>query len=285
MMNKKSVIMCLLTILMVGYCCFALPLTRRYASAERLTGIKVALTDPQSRFVSAADVEDAVGISRAALGTTLRDSFDLASLEKRLLASDKLETANVSLLADGRLLIEATPVVPVARVFDKSKPSYYINAEGKVIRAELRYHLDVPVVAGSFDSIYPAKRLLPLLDYIARHRDAGAMVATVTQEADGNIIIIPAVVGHVVNFGDTSMVADKFDRLKRFYRHVMPTKGWNTYDTIAVKWSGQVVGVRRNKEHRPGVVITEEDQSGVLDIDDNELLPSDSVITESSIQA
>lgn len=272
MMTKKTVIMCVLTILMVGYCCFALPYTRFLSSQEHITGVKVSLTDPTSRFVSASDVARAVG-SDAELRAMLRDSFDLASLERRLQASDKLEAANVSLLADGRLHVEATPVVPVARVFDRGKPSYYINTEGKVIAAELRYHLDVPVVAGTFDSIHPAKRLLPLLDYIAAHRDVGAMVATVTQEPDGNIIIIPTIVGHVVNFGDTSRVADKFRRLKTFYRHVMPTKGWDTYDTIAVKWSGQVVGVLRNKQAHPVVLPTDEDQSGILDIDNNELLP------------
>ena len=67
------------------------------------------------------------------------------------------------------------------------------------------------------------------------------------QDSRGDIIIVPTIRGHVVNFGDTSMVADKFDRLRRFYRGVMPTVGWETYDTLAVKWRGRVVATRRNK--------------------------------------
>ncbi len=105
-------------------------------------------------------------------------------------------------------------MVPVARVFDTNRPSYYINVEGKSIGAELRYHIDVPVLVGTFDSVHPAHRLLPLLDRIASNPRIGAMVATVTQEPDGNIIIVPTIVGHVVNFGDTADVDDKFRRLR-----------------------------------------------------------------------
>ena len=91
-----------------------------------------------------------------------------------------------------------------------------------------------------------------------------------TQEPGGNIIIIPTVVGHVVNFGDTSMVDDKFLRLRTFYRKVLPTVGWQHYDTIAVKWRGQVVATRRHKRPEPVQLITIEEQSGILDRFDDE---------------
>ena len=38
-----------------------------------------------------------------------------------------------------------------------------------------------------------------------------------------------------------------FAKLKLFYREVMPKRGWNTYDTISVKWNHQVVATRRTK--------------------------------------
>jgi cell division protein FtsQ len=59
--------------------------------------------------------------------------------------------------------------------------------------------------------------------------------------------MVPCIRGHVINFGDTSRIKDKFDNLLTMYRQVMPYKGWNTYDTISVKFKGQVVASRRNK--------------------------------------
>ncbi len=264
-----------MSVILIAYICFALPLAAKMAKADNIRGIEVHLSDPQSRFVNVRDVIAETGIDPDTVSRCLRSTFNLQALENKLLASDNLQDANVTLRANGKLHIDVTPMVPVARVFDPAEPSYYINATGKRIRAQLRYHIDVPVVVGRFDSIHPAKRLLPLLDYIANNPEAGAMVATVTQEKDGNIIFVPTIVGHVINFGDTSMVEDKFRRLTSFYRHIAPTNGWETYDTIAVKWRGQVVATRRNKAIAPVTLPTEEEQTGILDIDNNEPQPDD----------
>lgn len=270
-MSKKTVISCVLAVLITAYVCVALPFTAGLAAKARMSKkIDVCLSDPSSRFVSADDVIRELGIDPDTLDQCLVSDFDLGALEARLKASDKLQDANLTILSDGRLRVDVDPMVPVARVFDKGKPSYYINASGKRISAELRYHLDVPVLVGTFDTVYPAQRLLPLLDYIAGNPKVSAIVATVTQERNGNIIIVPTIVGHVVNFGDTSLVADKFARLRAFYRHVLPSKGWDTYDTIAVKWRNRVVATRRDKEMAPVPIPTEEEMAGTLDIDDNE---------------
>lgn len=276
-MSKKSVIMCVLTILMIAYIGYALPLTWSLSRDAHVTGMTVHLSDPNSRFVNVADVIVETGLDPATLKDSLVRNFDLNSLEHRLLASDKLQDANVTLHSDGQIYVDVTPMVPVARVFDPKEPSYYINASGKRIHAELRYHIDVPVLVGSFDSIHPAKRLLPLLDKIAGDPRIGSMVATVTQEPNGNIILIPTIVGHVINFGDTSMIDDKFERLRRFYTHVSPAKGWLAYDTIAVKWRGRVVATRRDKAIEPLPIPTEDEESGNLDIDNNEPQPGDSI--------
>lgn len=268
--------MCILTVLLVGWLCYAIPLTWGMASQARMKkGVDIRLSDPTSKFVDARDVIVELGIDTDRLGSVLRDSFDIDALEKRLKASDKLQDANITMLSDGSLVVDVDPMVPVARVFDTTRPSYYINASGKRISAELRYHIDVPVLVGTFGSEYPAQRLLPLLSYIASDSTANAMIATVTQEPDGNIILVPNIVGHVINFGDTSRVADKFARLRTFYRHVAPTKGWATYDTIAVKWRDRIVATRRHKELAPIPIPTDEDQTGILDLDDNEPAPED----------
>lgn len=275
-MEKKTIIMCVLTVLTAAYICFALPLTHDMAGQARMKkNIDVELSDPTSKFVNAGDIIAELGIDPDTLDHCLQKTFPLNDIERRLAASDKLQSANVHILSDGTLRVEASPMVPVARVFEPGKPSYYINASGKKIRAELRYHIDVPVLVGTFDSIHPAERLLPLLDYISTNPEVNSMIATVTQEPDGNIILVPTIVGHVVNFGDTAMVADKFMRLRTFYRHVAPTKGWETYDTIAVKWRDRVIATRRNKEMAPVPIPTEEEQAGTLDIDNNEPEPDD----------
>ena len=270
MMDRKSVLMCVLTLLILAYVAVAVPFTHAMAAKAKITGLQIVLSDPDSRFVTAADIVRDCHLDHDSIEGMLRRNFDLYGLEARLASSDRIQSVNANILTDGTVRLQVQPMVPVARVFDPARRSYHINSPGKKIMAEPRYHLDVPVLMGSFDSLHPAERLLPLLDYIAHDRLAGALVSTVTQEPGGNIIIIPTVVGHVVNFGDTSMVDDKFLRLRTFYRKVLPTVGWQHYDTIAVKWRGQVVATRRHKRPEPVQLITIEEQSGILDRFDDE---------------
>lgn len=265
--------MCVLTILMAGYLIFSLHLSSGMASAATLTSIDVAIHDSLStHFLTEADIVDECGIVPDSLGRTPLDRFDLDGLEKRLRASDKIQHVNAAILSSGRLHIDVVPMTPVARVFERGHGSYYINAAGKKISAEPRHHLDVPVVTGAFDSLRPAARLLPLLDRIASDPGLSALVSTVVQEPDGDIILVPVIVGHVINFGDTSCVDDKFARLTSFYRLVAPHKGWQMYDTVAVKWRGQLVATKRRHALDELTLPAALEDPAIYDFDDDETI-------------
>ena len=92
---------------------------------------------------------------------------------------------------------------------------------------------------------FPAVRLLPLLDYMSAHGEWNALVSMISVRDSANVFLLPTMRGHVINFGDVDNIADKFSRLKTFYKEVLPVKGWEFYDTISVKWDGQIVATRR----------------------------------------
>lgn len=272
MINRNPLIACILTILLVGWLCFALPVTARMAAEDTFSGCRINVADSlHSGFVTQLEVSQECDNIMQWITTRKRKDLDLNMLEKNLRASDKIETVNVYTLNDGTLAIDVTPMQPVARVFDDRK-SYYINAEGKTISASPRYHVDVPVVVGHFSEKYPPRRLLPLLYYISAHPELDALVSTVKQASGGDIIIIPSIRGHVINFGDTSLVENKFARIREFYRQVMPVRGWETYDTLAVKWRGQVVATKRDKSLPVSMLSAHVEEFD--DIDDTETMIS-----------
>ncbi len=247
MLKRYPILACVLALLLAGYLCFALPATARMADADRYAACSINVDDTlKTGFVTPLEVSQECGNIMQWIKTRSRGQVNLREIEQTLRRCDKIESVNVCRLNDNTLRIDVTPMHPVARVFDE-RGSYYINAQGKRISAEARFHVDVPVVVGHFDSIRPAERLLPLLHYIAADPRLDALVSTVKQDRRGDIIIVPTIRGHVINFGDTTDVADKFNRLRSFYRGVMPVRGWETYDTVAVKWRGQVVATRRDK--------------------------------------
>lgn len=246
---------------------FALIWTKKQASHACCQGIDIEITDTIGHgFVTSREVARELGtLPDKAVGRLL-DSIDIDSVERVMNSIDKFEHASVTRTTDGLIHLHVSPMHPVARVWDNGR-SYYINREGKRIKADARYHTDVPVISGTFDSVFAPTALLPLLDYIEADSTWSSLITMIKTDRRHNVILIPMIRGHVINFGSVANIPDKFARLHRMYTDVLPVKGWSYYDTLSVKWDGQVVATRRhNKLPAPSVIVDDGSDDDVGDI-------------------
>lgn len=234
-------------IVLAGLLVWGIYWARGKAADERCRLVTVVIDNADStRFVTPEGVTQELSkLGFKVVGKPMWQ-IDADRIEQALLRSDYLEKAEVVKAPDGVLLIRASQLVPVLRVFDGDQ-SYYVNRAGKRMAATASYHADVPVVQGHFTDKYPATRLLPLVQYVEGDSLLRSLVTMYTMRDSNNIFITPAISGHVVNIGDCANFEAKFKKLKLFYRKVMPEKGWENYDTISVKWDHQVVATRRVK--------------------------------------
>lgn len=239
------------SVLLVAYLVVAIALaSRAHDEQARCTGLRVTVLDSNAEgFVTAREIARELGaLPRQAKGMLLSD-INSEEILRRLDKVDKIESASVVKTSDGLLSVAVTPLTPALRVFDGDR-SYYVNRAGKRIRATARYHIDVPVVYGSFppsDTLFTPQSLLPLIDYIQADPTLSRLVTAIQAYSPEDIYIIPALKGHVVCLGSIDALPDKFSRLSRMYREVLPVKGWDFYDTISVKWGKQIVATRRIK--------------------------------------
>jgi len=192
--------------------------------------------------------------------------INASDIEEALKVSPYLENADIVKCQNGKVLIRVSQLVPVLRVFD-GEESYYLNKAGKRMAATTYYHCDVPVVQGHFTRKYPATRLLPLIDYVESDSLLHSLVTMYQVRDTNNIILIPDISGHVVNIGNADGFENKFAKLKLFYREVLPKRGWNTYDTISVKWNHQIVATRRIKAVEEVLPDHSEDDEQAPDIE------------------
>lgn len=245
-MNK--LLRCIISIVLLAYLVIAVAWARSMASEARCQGVDIIVTDTlRTQFVTAPEIAREIGdLPRHARGMRL-DSINTDSIEAILSKIDKIESARCIVTTDGLIRIEVDPMLPVARIFTASS-SYYINKDGKRISANARYHSDVPVVSGQFDSVFGAKDILPLIKYIDSDSTWSNLITHIKVESPRNIILVPIIHGHVINIGDQNDLEDKFYRLERAYKEVLPVKGWDFYDTLTVKWGGQLVATRRVKK-------------------------------------
>lgn len=252
------------SVIMATYLVAALFVAGDADAHARCTGMRIEVNEASHRgFVTAREIaRELHGLPERSAGMPL-SAINTEEITRELSKIDKIEDVTVTRLSDGRINITITPLVPVARIFD-GPVSYYINKVGKRIGANARYHSDVPVIAGHFaenDTVFTPASLLPLLDWLAAHNDTwGRFITMVKVDSPSDIILIPAISGHVINFGTPTDLDSKFSRLKTMYSKVLPVKGWNYYDSLSVKWGGQVVATRRVK---PVVSI-----AGDIDVDE-----------------
>lgn len=246
-MNKKTLLWCILSIVLVAYLVFATIYSVRRSQADLCKGVDIEVYDPgKLQFVTAEDINMILGNDDNRFLSMKLSEINTHELETRLNNDDKIESANCVIYNNGRLKVKVIPLVPLARVFDNKK-SYYINQDGKRMAADARFHVDVPVIVGHFDDSYSATSLLPLLEYIQSDSVWSSLVSGIKVTPQHDILISPMIKGHVILFGDTSLIENKFNRLSTIYKDVMAVKGWSYYDTISVKWKGQVVATRREK--------------------------------------
>ncbi len=226
----------------------------------------VVLNDDSPSFVTPQGVlNDLRGQGVEVVGKTMAD-INASDIEEALKHSPYLEKADVVKCQNGRLLITVSQLLPVLRVFDGDQ-SYYVNRVGKRMAATANYHCDAPIVRGHFTRNYPVTRLLPLVDYVEQDSLLSSLVTMYIVQDTNNILLVPEFSGHVINIGSADGFDNKFAKLKLFYQEVMPKRGWNTFDTISVKWNHQVVATRRVKAVKPVLEFDSEDDEQAPDIE------------------
>ncbi len=266
-MNKQSIFYAIAAVILAAYIVAAGIWTSKKADDQMCMGLEgntvTVITDRDKDdpgFVTPAEMTRQLGSIAQTMSTMRLSDIDIDSISQKLNALDKLEYAIVNRLANNQIRVKVRPMEPVARIWDPNgRNSFYINRSGKHMSADARFTIDVPQVTGKFSADFKPERLLPLFDWLNDHPEWNKIITMVTVRDSADIILIPAMRGHVINFGHISSIPNKFARLKRFYSDVMPVKGWEYYDTLSVKWDGQIVATRRkNKLPATSLEIIEE---------------------------
>lgn len=139
---------------------------------------------------------------------------------------------------------------PVARVISDEGDNYYLDADGGRIAVDAMYLDYLPLVLGCDDDTLSARDLLPMISYISSHPFWNAQVEHIYISSSHEVSLIPRVGNHTILLGSPRDYEGKLSRVLALYEQVMPRIGWAAYDTISVKFDGQVVCTRKNKKYK-----------------------------------
>ena len=244
----KTIFKTVLCLLLLGYVAFAFAFVHEENARRQCQGIDLRII---GNSLPDSVLRQGVNSQLARYGHKLKGeslgSINLQKLEDYLSQFSNFETVECSVNPDSRLRITIEPIKAEVRVFSDNGKSFYINRQGKRIKADAEFYVDVPVLIApqKYDNLIPAA--LSVIRYVGADPELSPLIAAYKIDGPNDIIIIPRIQGHVINFGDSTRLGEKKAAILAAYRNVMPSKGWNTYDTISVKFKSQIVASRRNK--------------------------------------
>lgn len=264
---KKTILKWLILTALLAYAVVVATWAYARADEARVSGIEIEVVgDTRNDSTIRAGIVDRLLRYDAGLAHLPVSQLNLKKLERYLRGFSNFETVECALTSMDKLRIQVVPMVPEVRIFDGNK-SYYINKDGKHIAADATFFADVPVVTGRFSRSLPPQTVLPVTRFIARDSLLRHLVGMVEVRDADNIILIPRIRGLVINIGDTTDLPYKRRSIAAAYRQILPRRGWETYDTVSVKFRGQIVCTRRDKTeklHSPVFDETEDPEDAVL---------------------
>lgn len=258
------------SVMLAAYLVVALSMTARENDDDICKEMSITVEDADgdtgvTRFVTPAELaRELDDLPSKAKGIALAN-INTQDIRRRLLDLDKIEDAEVVRYSDGSIRIHVTPIVPVLRVFD-GPSSYYVNRAGKRVKASARYHKNVPMIQGHFDpsdTVFTPMSLMPLVNFIASDSVWNSYISMIKVKSPTDILLIPNIREHVINIGSTDRLREKLDNLQLFYSKVLVKQGWEKYDTISLKWNGQIVATKRHRRAPDVPVISREDDETV----------------------
>lgn len=247
----KLILKWLILLALLSYIAIASMWAIDYAEQQTLDDIVINIDkNSPTKFVTKEGVVQKLGKTADKIKHTPIAELNIEKLERQLSQDNSFENVECYITSDNKLQIDIVPMIPEIRVFSPDGKSYYINKDGKRIDTGNEFFMDVPVVTGNFDQKFPAKNILPVTRHIAADDYLKNLITMIEVKSATNILLYPCIKGQVINIGDTTELTKKFDNLTLFYRKVMNLKGWETYDTISVKFRNQIVATRRDKSKK-----------------------------------
>ena len=82
---------------------------------------------------------------------------------------------------------------------------------------------------------------MEVVTFIGNDRTWNGKIVQISVEKGGDLILVPREGKEKFLFGQPEDIADKFDKMEKYYTHIIPAKGEGHYRTVDLKYKGQIV--------------------------------------------
>ncbi len=216
---------------------------------------KVQVVLPGNQFfIERAEIDEILKENNGLLVGRRISNINIQDLETRLKANPFIEYAKVYVDMDGVIHTDVKQRVPVLRILNMAGQDFYIDQNG--LKVPLSDHFTARVLvangqinegfAGKVDTLRTklAKDLFATAKFISQDSLWNDQIVQVFVNTDKDMELVPRVGNQKIIIGDGSLLEEKFNNLLVFYKKAIPMVGWGAYNTVNLKFKGQIVCTR-----------------------------------------
>jgi cell division protein FtsQ len=266
--NYKKILVTVLWIIAISGLMASLAFVSKKETVVRSGKVNVSVNAAgENEFIDEDDVKTFFAERNDALANTELKNIDINALEKALNSHPAVENADLSVAVNGDIKIEVKQRTPLVRVFNMSGESYYIDTQSKLMPLSDKYTARVLVVNGHVFEPYARRyqftvkeigdnkifKEVSMLDdiyematYISNDSLLSGLIHQLSINADKEFEMYPSIGDHRIIFGAAVDIAEKFEKLKVFYKEGLnKTDNWNKYSIVSLKYKNQVVCTKK----------------------------------------
>ena len=214
--------------------------------------IDVVLSDTlKSGFVRDADIRTMFQQEGLQLqGYPLKD-INTRKLEELLEKNAYIREADVSTDISGRMEIRLEQRVPLVRIMPEGKKGFYLDTQGEVLPLSEQFVPHILLLTGHVeksegdDGGRQLEDIHHFCSYVSTHPFWSQQIVQLYVNRRGEYEMIPRVGAHQILLGSLDGWDRKLRNLELLYRQGFSVYGWNTYGTINLKYTNQVICTKR----------------------------------------
>lgn len=181
-------------------------------------------------------------------GKTIQTN-DLVNIENDLLEIPQIKVAEAYFDNNNNLNINIRQREPIARVFNKSGQTFYIDTEGKKFPVSLQYTAKVVTITGNITELSALrdtlntktlKNLYKILQEVRNNKFWESEFSQYDIQEHGDIIAT-AKLGDFDILIEPEQIKEQLNRLDIFYSEGLTNIGWDSIQSIDLRYKNQVV--------------------------------------------
>ena len=203
-------------------------------------------------FVTPADVRNMLEEDDFQIQGYPIDEINTRQLEATLENNAYIKNAELSTDISGRLEVNVEQRIPLVRIMPYGKRGYYLDTEGEMLPLSDQYTPLILLASGNI--LFPGENskankqleeIFRFCTYLSEHPLWKEQIVQIYVNKSGEYELIPRVGAHHILMGGMEKWEIKLRNLELLYKQGLSRYGWNSYGTINLKYTNQVICTKR----------------------------------------